>query len=47
MLWHAQNFQWVQNSIFPNRKHFLQFSDKFLKFELMEHLIYYVKFEMW
>ena len=47
ILWYAQNFQWVQNSSFPNGKHiFPQIIDKFLKFEYMEYLIHHVKFEM-
>ena len=34
ILWYAPNFQWVQDSLFPNGKHaFFQFVDKFLKFE--------------
>ena len=48
ILRYAQNFQWVQNFIFPNGKHISsQLADKFLKFEEMKYLIHHVKFEMW
>ena len=47
-LWYAQNFQWVQNAIFPQWKtYFSQFIDRFLNYEEMEYLIYHVMFELW
>ena len=33
--------QWAQNSIYPNGKHFPQFTNKFLKIEEVEYLINY------
>ena len=46
ILIYVQNKQWVQNSIFPNEKHLIQFIDKFLKFEEVEYLNH-VKFEIY
>ena len=43
VLWYAQNFHWVQNSIFPQLKTlFSQSIDKFLKFEDIGYLIHYL-----
>ena len=47
ILSYSQNFQWVQNSMFPQWKtYFSQLIDKFLKFEEMESLVHHDKFEM-
>ena len=46
-LWYAQNFQWIQYSIFDQWKtYFSQLIDKFLKFEEMKYLVHDSKFEM-
>ena len=46
ILLYAQNSQCVRNSIFPNGKYIFPTLWKILKFEVMEYLIPYVKFEM-
>ena len=47
ILQYAHNFQFVQSSIFLMENIFFPILWEILKFEVMEYLICYVKFEMW